>query len=421
MNKANGQAQGQTKPNPLQASRILQRKCACGNHTVAPRECSKCAKKEYSLQRKTSYHAKPNDDASLSVTPAIQRKFTIGKSDDPLEQEADRIADQVLAASPSSIIDGVPPRIQRFTAQLVGQTDTAPASVDRALSSPGRSLEPALRQDMEQRFGHDFSRVRVHSGTTAEQSARELNANAYTVANNIVFGASQFVSATPEGRRLIAHELTHVVQQGHSVPQRRSYYIPSPAIRAPKSLIQRESLPRSASEDVWGLRMTRNMCGCREGIRDGIAWANTAGATYATCDTSANPTASHVEACFDAAHPGSVVVASTSSSGTMTLPPPSADPCERINNKSTFVHETMHSRHTDDMARAQGAAFFSEWKRLRGDPNRLSTLEATFPAEVAAFDAQWNSGHDWAQDEVNSYRWERRFLVDALAALTRIC
>ena len=91
--------------------------------------------------------------------------------------------------------------------------DAAPASVDHVLASPGRPLEPALRQDMEQRFGHDFSRVRVHSGAAAEQSARDVNAHAYTVGHNIVFGAGRFAPGTHEGRRLIAHELTHVVQQ----------------------------------------------------------------------------------------------------------------------------------------------------------------------------------------------------------------
>ena len=91
--------------------------------------------------------------------------------------------------------------------------EAAPASVDQALASPGRPLEPALRQDMEQRFGYDFSAVRVHSGAAAEQSARDVNANAYTVGHNIVFGAGRFAPGTHEGRRLLAHELTHVVQQ----------------------------------------------------------------------------------------------------------------------------------------------------------------------------------------------------------------
>ena len=73
---------------------------------------------------------------------------------------------------------------------------------------------------MEQRFGHDFSQVRVHSGGAAEQSARDVNANAYTVGHNIVFGAGQFAPETHEGRRLLAHELTHVAQQEAGIEPR---------------------------------------------------------------------------------------------------------------------------------------------------------------------------------------------------------
>jgi len=66
---------------------------------------------------------------------------------------------------------------------------------------------------MEQRFGHDFSKVRVHTGSSAEQSAREVNANAYTVGHNIVFGKNQYAPGMYAGRWLIAHELAHVLQQ----------------------------------------------------------------------------------------------------------------------------------------------------------------------------------------------------------------
>ena len=137
-------------------------------------------------------------------------------TNDALEHEADRVADQVLAGPAHALVKGAPPRIQRFTGQVNASADTAPASVDRILASPGRPLDPALRQDMEQRFSHDFSRVRVHSGGDAEQSAREVNANAYTAGHNIVFGAARFAPGTREGRRLIAHELTHVMQQSGS-------------------------------------------------------------------------------------------------------------------------------------------------------------------------------------------------------------
>ena len=107
--------------------------------------------------------------------------------------------------------DGVVPAVGARPATEA--TDTAPASVARVLVDSGRPLAPAFQQDMEQRFGHDFSRVRVHSGGAAEQSTQEVNAHAYTVGHDIVFGAGQFAPETSGGQRLIAHELTHVVQQ----------------------------------------------------------------------------------------------------------------------------------------------------------------------------------------------------------------
>ncbi|CAH1087686.1 eCIS core domain-containing protein [Candidatus Nitrotoga sp. 1052] len=143
----------------------------------------------------------------------LQAKLTIGASNDPLEQEADRVADQVLAAPAHSAVSGAAPSIQRFTGQSTGDEGTAPASVDRVLSGSGRPLDPTIQQDMGQRFGHDFSQVRVHTGSVAEQSAQDINTHAYTVGHNIVFGAGGFAPESHEGRKLIAHELTHVVQQ----------------------------------------------------------------------------------------------------------------------------------------------------------------------------------------------------------------
>jgi Domain of unknown function (DUF4157) len=179
-------------------SGVLQRKCACGNHTIAGGECEECAKKQQF---------------------GLQTKLKVNEPGDIYEQEADRIADQVLASPAHSEINSSPPSIQRFSGQSYGQMDAVPASIDHALASPGRPLEAALRQDMEQRFGHDFSQVKVHSDAVAERSARDVNAQAYTVGHNIVFGAGSFVSGTSAGRRLIAHELTHVVQSGKASSQ----------------------------------------------------------------------------------------------------------------------------------------------------------------------------------------------------------
>ncbi len=87
------------------------------------------------------------------------------------------------------------------------------AAINEGLSSPGRLLDPATRAFFEPRLGHDFSRVRVHADSRAAESARQLNARAYTVGRNLVFGAGQYAPATLTGQRLLAHELAHTVQQ----------------------------------------------------------------------------------------------------------------------------------------------------------------------------------------------------------------
>jgi hypothetical protein len=179
------------------ASGFLQRKCACGNHTVGGAACNECSKKK---------------------RLGLQTKLKVNEPWDIYEQEADRIADQVMAMPANSKVSRVPPSIQRHTGEPAGQRDTVPTSVDQALASPGRPLELSLRQDMEQRFGCDFSRVRVHTGATSAQSAGDLNARAYTVGHDVVFGGDGFAPATQAGQRLIAHELAHVIQQASAVP-----------------------------------------------------------------------------------------------------------------------------------------------------------------------------------------------------------
>jgi hypothetical protein len=149
----------------------------------------------------------------------IQAKLTVSQRGDRYEQEADRIADQVLSASAHPEVSGAPQGIQRFAGRPTAQSDAIPASVDPVLANSGSPLEPALRENMEQRFGFDFSKVRVHSGVAAARSARSINANAYTAGHNIVFGAGRFSPETFEGRRLIAHELAHVCQQSQTIHQ----------------------------------------------------------------------------------------------------------------------------------------------------------------------------------------------------------
>jgi|GEM_PF-5261615 hypothetical protein len=170
---------------------LLQRQCACGKHTAGGGECAECKKTKVGLQR----------------------KLTIGSSTDPLELEADRVANQVMAAPTHRVINSTAPRIQCSSGEQGGHVDAAPASVDQALANSGQPLEPALRQDMEQRFGQDFSRVRVHFDKAAQRSARDVNAHAYTVGNEIVFGEGEYRPSTGVGVAILAHELTHVLQE----------------------------------------------------------------------------------------------------------------------------------------------------------------------------------------------------------------
>ena len=160
------------------------------------------------------------DFSQIPVHPrsrvSIQAKLTVNTPGDVYEMEADRIADQVLAAPLPHAARGSSLRIQRFSVQPSQQIVAAPASVDRVLASPGRQLEPALRRDMEERFGYDFSGVRVHSGSAAEQSVRDVSAHAYTVGHHIVFDNGMYAPYAATGRRLLAHELAHVVQQSQA-------------------------------------------------------------------------------------------------------------------------------------------------------------------------------------------------------------
>jgi hypothetical protein len=215
---------------PVQTG-LLQRKCACGSHSMAGGECEECAKQKSMLQR----------------------KLTIGASNDPLEQEADRVADLVMSAPLHSAVNNTQPRIQRFSGQARESLDSTPPSVDRVLASSGRPLEPSLRQDMEARFGHDFSLVRVHTGSAPEQSTRDVGANAYTVGHNIVFGAGQYLSQASTNKRLLAHELAHVVQQsgGSEAVQRQETPIPSQAEAAADVHLRSLSTRPSRAISQW--------------------------------------------------------------------------------------------------------------------------------------------------------------------------
>ncbi len=147
----------QVKPQPYvpSARGLLQRKCACGNRTPAGEMCEACRQKRMTLQRRAR-----DDEREPGVIPPI---------------------------------------------------------VHDVLRAPGQALDAKTRDFMESRFGHDFSRVRVHSDERAAQSARAVNALAYTVGRDVVFDRAHYAPGTQAGNSLLGHELAHVVQQSGSV------------------------------------------------------------------------------------------------------------------------------------------------------------------------------------------------------------
>lgn len=174
----------------------------------------------------------------------LHRKMTVNAPGDAYEQEADRAAEQVMrmpepkvsdAATVSSNSPGVQrkcacggtceecqkthPQEEHARVQMkaagpgsAGGAEASPG-VHEVLRSPGQSLDASTRAFMEPRFGHDFRGVRVHTGARAEQSAALLGASAYTFGQHIVFGRTAFNPTSGTGRKLIAHELAHTVQQ----------------------------------------------------------------------------------------------------------------------------------------------------------------------------------------------------------------
>lgn len=153
--------------------------------------------------------------ASKARGPVSLAEVDVSQPDDPLEREADRVADVVLgmrdpalqgAAGGFSLAD---PGEWRGVARAA---NTPPPVAELLAASSGRPLDDNERAYFEPRFGHDFNRVRVHTDARAAESAASLKARAYTFGSDIVFGAGEYGAATG-GRRLIAHELAHVVQQ----------------------------------------------------------------------------------------------------------------------------------------------------------------------------------------------------------------
>jgi hypothetical protein len=149
----------------------------------------------------------------------IQPKLKISQPNDKYEQEADRVADQVMRMPDPRIQHQIEPEeeeeflkakeVPSKNPQVTSQVETHFTS----LSSGGQPLPESVRAFFNPRFGYDFSQVQVYRDTRAADIAKTLHAQAFTIGNEIVFGAGRYAPGTQEGQKLLAHELTHVIQQ----------------------------------------------------------------------------------------------------------------------------------------------------------------------------------------------------------------
>ncbi len=149
----------------------------------------------------------------LFKSGSLQAKLRIGQPGDIYEHEADRVAERVMRMHQ--------PKKKKEkeilqTKEATGSTPEVTHMVENSISTlrgGGQPLPESARAFYEPRFGADFSGVRVHTGSHAAETAGSINARAFTVGNNIAFGGGQFAPGSQEGRKLLAHELTHVLQQ----------------------------------------------------------------------------------------------------------------------------------------------------------------------------------------------------------------
>jgi len=172
---------------------------------------------------------------SGSAAPSPQRKAIVGPSDDVFERQADEMADRVVRMDQPPQVSIEPPHKLTPSANITGATgpERAPTPSERG----GAPLSAEARSYFEPRFGYDFSTVRVHAGSDAAEAAQGIQARAYTIGRDIVFGSDEYAPATLEGRRLLAHELTHVVQQRGG---------------APSDVVRRSIRPTDVSKELIG-------------------------------------------------------------------------------------------------------------------------------------------------------------------------
>ncbi len=213
----------------------------------------------------------------------VQKKLSIGASDDAYEKEADRVADTVVGMGPVHTDNSIQKKglIQRKCTDCEEETlqqkgvgtegGVASQSLSQQISDSkgsGHKMDSSTLNFMESRFGNDFSQVSIHTDQRSIQMNRELNAQAFTVGNDIYFNQGKYNPGTSSGKHLLAHELTHTIQQGKGRRINRS--VISPAAGDAGTLPEEEIQKKSDGPQIQMMR-ARNQSGGADHISGNVA------------------------------------------------------------------------------------------------------------------------------------------------------
>lgn len=208
--------------------------------------------------------------ASLFESGAVQAKLRVSQPQDADEIEADRVAEQVVGDASASVAPSTAAGTIHRKCSCPGGVASCPACEEEEVEQtkgihrkssqpsqqeqsvrddflqslgPGQPLDPGVQKSMESRFGRNFECVRVHTDAKADESARSINARAFTAGRDVVFGGGEYAPQSSAGRKLLAHELAHVVQQGKFNP-------------TTTGRIQRRVNPEDVSSEMGGQQLS---------------------------------------------------------------------------------------------------------------------------------------------------------------------
>ncbi len=214
----------------------------------------------------------------------LQRACACGNRAGPSGSYPECTSGKRVGTPPLQTVRAEAARLDRLATPTSGHPAAVPENVYRTPAGGGGALDVHVRRDMEARFGHDFSAVRIHGDNSAARFARDVEARAYAAASSIVFAAGQSVPHSPAGRRLLAHELTHVVQQGRAraLSPDRGISWSGPSMAAARDGALRRSPNDEGPDDAAGADTKESTAGAATG---------TAGAPQSVCDPKEFPRA----------------------------------------------------------------------------------------------------------------------------------